>query len=76
MQTNVRLLIFCNFSETTISTSSQKFSESQISILELFFFKEIKNSKKFWKIIKRTAKRKNVSKNYQKTIFNHRRKRF
>ena len=59
-------LFFCNFLETTISNSSQKFSESQISILELFFFKEIKNSKRFRKIIKRTAKRKNVSKTIKK----------
>ena len=49
-------LFFCNFLETTISNS----------ILELFFFKEIKNSKRFRKIIKRTAKRKNASKSTQK----------
>jgi hypothetical protein len=69
-------LFFCNFLETTISNSSQKFSESQISILELFFFKEIKSSKRIRKIIKRTAKKKNASKSTQKTIFNRHKKRF
>ena len=62
-------LFFCNFLETTISNSSQKFSGSQISILELFFFKDIKNSKRFRKIIKRTAKMNATLEASQKLIF-------
>ena len=57
-------LFFCNFLETTISNSSQKFSESQISILELFFFKEIKIRKNFG----RSSKEQQRGKTFKKTI--------